>query len=396
MTKFIKFVGLIGHISVFMDKIKFKRTLFDKITPWLFQEKVIIIYGPRQVGKTTLAKTILESYPDSLYLNCERQPVWDLLSTKNPDRIKEYLGPVKLVVFDEAQKIPQIGQVLKLLIDTYPEIQYIATGSSSFELSNELAEPLTGRNVKFTMYPVSLKELSCTFERFQLDDMLESLLRFGSYPGIAGRPESQKLTLLDELIGDYLFRDVLRFENIRRPEILVNLLKAVALRIGNEVSYRELSGLLKVSVDTVQRYLHLLEQSFVLFPLSSFSRNLRNEISRGKKYYFFDTGIRNSLLQNFAILSNRTDIGPLWENFCMIERIKFNQAAGRRVNIYFWRTYQQKEIDLLEESDGKLEAFEFKWSGKVKHKPPSDFFKTYPDSNYKLITKENYHRFLIS
>lgn len=368
----------------------------DKITPWLFQEKVIILYGPRQVGKTTLVKALLDKNPGSLYLNCERQPVWELLSTRNPERIKEYLGDIKMVVFDEAQKVPQIGEVLKLLIDTYPEIQYMATGSSSFELANELAEPLTGRNVKFIMYPLSLTELSLQYDRFRLVEMLESLIRFGSYPDIAGRPENQKTVLLDELTSDYLFRDVLRFENIRRPEILVNLLKAVALQIGNEVSLRELSNLLKIAVDTVQRYIYLLEQSFVLFSLPSFSRNLRNEISRGKKYYFFDTGIRNSLLQNFAIPSGRTDIGSLWENFCMIERIKFNQAIDRRVNSYFWRTYQQKEIDLIEESEGKLEAFEFKWSGKGKHKPPSNFLDAYPESTYRLITKENYQEFLIA
>jgi len=226
--------------------------------------------------------------------------------------------------------------------------------------------------------------------------MIDGLIRFGSYPDIAGRPESQKTTLLDELTGDYLFRDVLRFENIRRPEIPVNLLRAIALQVGNEVSLRELSNLLKVAVDTVQRYIHLLEQSFVVFSLPSFSRNLRNEISRGKKIYFYDTGIRNSLLQNFSNPSNRTDIGPLWENFCLIERIKFNQASGRKVNMYFWRTYQQKEIDLLEESEGLLEAFEFKWSGKAKIRIPADFIRTYPETAHHLVTRENYQEFLIA
>jgi uncharacterized protein len=378
-----------------MEKIKFQRTIMEKIVPWLFQGKIIILYGPRQVGKTTLVKEILERYPDSLYLNCERQPVWDLLSSMNLEQIKDYLGEAGIVVFDEAQKVPRVGNVLKLLIDTYPEKQYIATGSSIFQLAGELAEPLTGRNVKFIMYPVSLTELSRTYERFQIDEMIEGVIRFGSYPDIAGRPENQKRTLLDELTGDYLFRDVLRFENIRRPEILVNLLRAIALQVGNEVSLRELSNLLKVAIDTIQRYIHLLEQSFVLFSLPSFSRNQRNEISRGQKIYFFDSGIRNSLLQNFTLPGNRTDIGPLWENFCMIERIKYNQARDRKVNMYFWRTYQQKEIDLLEESEGKLEAFEFKWSGKLKSKIPQDFLRSYPDSSYHMVTKENYHEFLI-
>ena len=394
-TNFIKFVEYTGHIYKIVNKIKFKRILLDKITPWLFQHKVIILYGPRQVGKTTLATDIIETHPRSMYLNCERPQVWDLLSARNPEQIKEYLGDAKLVIFDEAQKIPEIGLVLKLLIDTYPETQYLATGSSSFDLSNELAEPLTGRNVKFIMYPLSLTELSNHFDRFQLDEMLSNLIRFGSYPDIVGRSETQKIKLLDELTGDYLFRDVLRFENIRRPEVLVNLLKAIALQLGNEVSFRELSNLLRIAVETVQRYIHLLEQSFVLLSLPSFSRNLRNEISRGRKYYFYDTGIHNCLLQNFSIPENRTDIGPLWENFCMIERIKYNQVLSRRVNMYFWRTYQQKEIDLLEEHDGRLQAFEFKWSPRGKQKPPSGFLTAYPGSTYKVINRENYQEFLV-
>ncbi|HPF63669.1 MAG: ATP-binding protein [Lentimicrobium sp.] len=377
-----------------MKKLKYQRTLQAKITEWLFQGKVIILYGPRQVGKTTLANEIISGQSGALYLNCERQQVWELLNSGNQDRIRQYLGDAKIVVFDEAQKIPQIGSLLKLLIDTYPEIQYLATGSSSFDLSNALSEPLTGRNVKFIMYPVSLIELSPHFNRFQKDEMLENLLLFGSYPDIIDRPESQKRKLLDELTSDYLFRDVLRFENIRRSDILVNLLKAIALQTGNEVSMRELSNLLKVAVETVQRYLLLLEQSFVLFSLPSFSRNLRNEISKGRKYYFYDLGIRNNLLQNFTPLSSRNDTGQLWENFCIIERIKKNQAKDRRVNMYFWRTYQQQEIDLIEEHEGILDTFEFKWKSRPGQKIPSGFRNAYPQSTYQIIDRENYHNFL--
>jgi len=374
--------------------LKYQRTLQAKITEWLFQGKVIILYGPRQVGKTTLANEIISGQSGALYLNCERQQVWELLNSGNQDRIRQYLGDAKIVVFDEAQKIPQIGSLLKLLIDTYPEIQYLATGSSSFDLSNALSEPLTGRNVKFIMYPVSLIELSPHFNRFQKDEMLENLLLFGSYPDIIDRPESQKRKLLDELTSDYLFRDVLRFENIRRSDILVNLLKAIALQTGNEVSMRELSNLLKVAVETVQRYLLLLEQSFVLFSLPSFSRNLRNEISKGRKYYFYDLGIRNNLLQNFTPLSSRNDTGQLWENFCIIERNKKNQAKDRRVNMYFWRTYQQQEIDLIEEHEGILDTFEFKWKSRPGQKIPSGFRNAYPQSTYQIIDRENYHNFL--
>ncbi|HPJ61631.1 ATP-binding protein [Lentimicrobium sp.] len=377
-----------------MKKLKYQRTLQAKITEWLFQGKVIILYGPRQVGKTTLANEIISGQSGAIYLNCERQQVWELLNSGNQDRIRQYLGDAKIVVFDEAQKIPQIGSLLKLLIDTYPEIQYLATGSSSFDLSNTLSEPLTGRNVKFIMYPVSLIELSPHFNRFQKDEMLENLLLFGSYPDIIDRPESQKRKLLDELTSDYLFRDVLRFENIRRSDILVNLLKAIALQTGNEVSMRELSNLLKVAVETVQRYLLLLEQSFVLFSLPSFSRNLRNEISKGRKYYFYDLGIRNNLLQNFTPLSSRNDTGQLWENFCIIERNKKNQAKDRRVNMYFWRTYQQQEIDLIEEHEGILDTFEFKWKSRPGQKIPSGFRNAYPQSTYQIIDRENYHNFL--
>jgi predicted AAA+ superfamily ATPase len=377
-----------------MDKLKYQRTLQAKITEWLFQGKVIILYGPRQVGKTTLANEIISGQSGAIYLNCERQQVWELLNSGNQDRIRQYLGDAKIVVFDEAQKIPQIGSLLKLLIDTYPEIQYLATGSSSFDLSNALSEPLTGRNVKFIMYPVSLIELSPHFNRFQKDEMLENLLLFGSYPDIIDRPESQKRKLLDELTSDYLFRDVLRFENIRRSDVLVNLLKAIALQTGNEVSMRELSNLLKVAVETVQRYLLLLEQSFVLFSLPSFSRNLRNEISKGRKYYFYDLGIRNNLLQNFTPLSSRNDTGQLWENFCIIERNKKNQAKDRRVNMYFWRTYQQQEIDLIEEHEGILDTFEFKWKSRPGQKIPSGFRNAYPQSTYQIIDRENYHNFL--
>ena len=377
-----------------MDKLKYQRTLQAKITEWLFQGKVIILYGPHQVGKTTLANEIISGQSGALYLNCERQQVWELLNSGNQDRIRQYLGDAKIVVFDEAQKIPQIGSLLKLLIDTYPEIQYLATGSSSFDLSNALSEPLTGRNVKFIMYPVSLIELSPHFNRFQKDEMLENLLLFGSYPDIIDRPESQKRKLLDELTSDYLFRDVLRFENIRRSDVLVNLLQAIALQTTNEVSMRELSNLLKVAVETVQRYLLLLEQSFVLFSLPSFSRNLRNEISKGRKYYFYDLGIRNNLLQNFTPLSSRNDTGQLWENFCIIERIKKNQAKDRRVNMYFWRTYQQQEIDLIEEHEGILDTFEFKWKSRPGQKIPSGFRNAYPQSTYQIIDRENYHNFL--
>jgi predicted AAA+ superfamily ATPase len=378
-----------------MTSTKIKRYLKKELSAWLFQGKVLIVYGARQVGKTTLVQELIAEHTASLYMNCERQHVWELLSSGNLERIRQYIGDATLVVFDEAQKIKEIGSVLKLLIDTYPEIQYIATGSSSFDLSNALAEPLTGRNLTFLMYPVALSELAEEKDLIIIDEMLEGILLYGSYPDIVYRSEAQKRVLLDQLTSDYLFRDVLSFERIRKPEILVNLLKAIALQIGHEVSMRELSCLLKISVETVQRYLQLLEQSFVLFSLGSFSRNLRNEITKGRKYFFYDLGIRNNIIQNYAPLSVRNDVGSLWENYCIIERIKRNKAMGFRPNQYFWRTYQQQEIDYLEEYDGQIRAWEFKWNPAKGKKVPVTFRQAYPECEVAVVTRESYHSFLL-
>jgi len=378
-----------------MKAVEFKRSVYDQIKTWLFQEKVIILYGARQVGKTTLSKVILQDFSESSYLNCERLAIKELLESGNLERIKDYFGNSKLVVLDEAQKISNIGLTLKLIHDTYPEIQLIATGSSSFELSDELSEPLTGRNIKFILYPLSLLELEPYTDPVQMDERLHEYLRYGTYPEIVQRPENQKAVILDEITNDYLFRDVLKFENLKRPEILMKLLKALALQLGNEVSFRELSNLLMVSSETIQRYIELLEKSFILFSLSSFSRNLRNELTRSHKYYFYDLGIRNCLIQNFLPLSSRNDTGSLWENFCIIERIKSNQKNLIRSNLYFWRTYQQKEIDLIEEESGNLEAFEFKWNPLAKAKIPEEFRKTYTGSTYSVVTPQNYRGFIL-
>jgi uncharacterized protein len=378
-----------------MKAVEFKRSVYDQIKTWLFQEKVIILYGARQVGKTTLSKAILQDFSESSYLNCERLAIKELLESGNLERIKDFFENSELVVLDEAQKISNIGLTLKLIHDTYPEIQLIATGSSSFELSDELSEPLTGRNIKFILYPLSLSELEPYTDRVQMDEKLHEYLRYGTYPEIVQRPENQKAVILDEITSDYLFRDVLKFENLKRPEILMKLLKALALQLGNEVSFRELSNLLKVSSETIQRYIELLEKSFVLFRLPSFSRNLRNELSRSHKYYFHDLGIRNSLIQNFLPLNSRNDTGSLWENFCIIERIKSNQKNLKRSNLYFWRTYQQKEIDLIEEESGNIEAFEFKWNPLAKAKNPEEFLRTYPGSKFSVITPQNYRDFIL-
>ena len=376
-----------------METIYYSRYLKDQIKSWLFQGKVLILYGARQVGKTTLVKEIMKDIQDSLYLNCETNRIYELLESRNIERIKAYIGHSKLVVFDEAQKIKDIGLLLKIIHDTWPEVQIIATGSSSFNLLNEISEPLTGRNVKFLMYPLSYSELGKKHHVSTLDDRLELFMRFGLYPDIVDRPESQKIKLLEELVSDYLFRDVLTFETIKRPDVLNRLVKALALQCGNEVSFTELSKLLKVSVETIQRYIEILERSFIIFRLGSFSRNLRKELARSQKFYFYDLGLRNSLIQNFNIFENRNDVGSLWENFCIVERMKANQLNNRSVNQYFWRTYDQKEIDLIEESGGKLSAYEFKLNPPEKYKMPNEFLRTYPGSEFIIVHRNNYYSF---
>ncbi|MCX6249696.1 MAG: ATP-binding protein [Bacteroidetes bacterium] len=378
-----------------MNQQNYVRFQKEKIVSWLFQGKVIIVYGARQVGKTTLVKEIIEETPGSVYFNCERHNIKTILESGNLESIRDHFGQAKLVVLDEAQKIKGIGSLLKLLTDTWPEIQLIATGSSSFNLISELSEPLTGRNVKFLLLPLALTELKQKNTLAELDEKLESYLRFGMYPGIVDRDNEKKMILLDELASDYLYRDVLMFENLKNPELLTQILKALALQLGNEVSYRELSTLLKVSVAMIQKYIQVLERSFIIYRLTSFSRNLRNELTRSHKYYFYDLGVRNSLLQNFNLLQNRNDTGFLWENFCMIERLKINQRQDLRKNLYFWRTYQQQEIDLIEEYGGRLSAYEFKWTPGTKTKPPDTFMRSYPGSDFHVIHPENYHSFLL-
>ncbi len=388
-TNLVKFVGL----TSFMES--FNRYLISQITPWLFKGKVIIVLGARQVGKTTVSKTLINSVENGLYVNCERLVIQELLAGLNPEKIKSFVGNALLVVFDEAQKVQNIGALLKLLVDTYPEIQWVATGSSSFDLANQVNEPLTGRNVKFLMFPLWIGELASLENRLVSHEKLESILRFGLYPDIYLRPETEKRALLEELATDYLYRDVLELQSVKNPTVLMNLLKALALQLGNEVSLREMSGLLGVAIETIQRYLNLLEQSFVIFKLGPFSRNIRSELNKTQKYYFYDLGIRNSLINNFNPIALRTDQGALWENFCILERMKMHAAKGRKLSMYFWRTYEQNEIDLIEDYDGKLHAIELKWNPKRKVKMPKVFAEAYPDSDFTVIHPGNYWEFLV-
>lgn len=370
-----------------------ERTLKKQIEEKLFKGKVIILYWPRQVGKTTLIKEIAIKYKDtSKYLNCELLSVQEILSKPEAETIKSYLWNKTLIILDEAQKISNIGTILKIMVDTYPEIQIIATWSSSFELGNHLQEPLTGRHFTFEMYPISLQELIQYKDKIYIKAKLESLLRFGSYPEVLLLPDEEAKERLEELASDYLYKDLLMFEWLKKSSIIKKLLQLLALQLWNEVSLQELAVNLWINRLTVQKYIDLLEKSFVIFQLPAFSRNKRIEISKGTKIYFYDLGIRNTLIQNFTPLELRNDVWALRENFCIIERIKSLKSKNLFRNIYFWRTYTQKEVDYIEEYNGKIQGYEFKYS---KNKTSSSkLFEEQYKGKVEIINKENIFSFV--
>ncbi|MFZ2975986.1 MAG: ATP-binding protein [Candidatus Moraniibacteriota bacterium] len=361
----------------------------------LFKGKAIIIYGARQVGKTTLAKQIIEKYGEEAnYFDCELLSVRQNLEIPEVNRLKSYLGRYKLVVLDEMQKMSNAGTILKILVDHCPEIQIIATGSSSFEMANKTSEPMTGRAKRFTLYPFSIIELEQKYNRFEIDGKLENIMRFGIYPEVfLAENEDSIKEIVDEIVSNYLYKDILAFEGINKSSVIENLLKLLALQLGQEVSYTELAKNLGISRLTVQKYIDILEQSFIVFTLKAFSRNMHKEISKSVKIYFYDLGIRNSLIQNFNLLSLRNDTGALWENLLIIERIKRNSHRKLRPNKYFWRTYDQQEIDFIEEQDGKLFGYEMKWK-KKQVKAPAEWLKNYENSSFEIINKENYFEFV--
>jgi len=309
--------------------------------------------------------------------------------------VKDFLGNNKLVILDEAQHVQNIGLTLKIMIDTYPEIQIIATGSSSFDLINQVGEPLVGRSRQFILYPFSINELKAEFDLFKLSSKLDNILRFGTYPDVFGKSEEDAVNELENIASNYLYKDILIYDNIKNSKILLELLQLLALQIGNEVSFNEIAQKINISTHTVIKYVDLLEKCFIIFTLRSFSRNLRNEVGRkSKKIYFYDLGIRNALISAFNPTNLRSDIGGLWENFCIIERLKFNQANNLRVNQYFWRMYSGQEVDYIEEYNEKLNGYEFKYNPKAKAKKPSKFLETYPNTSFQIINSENWYKFL--
>lgn len=371
-----------------------ERIIFEQVSKRLFQGKAIIITGPRQVGKTTFLKQLIREYDhlDTLFLNCDEPDMRSSLENVTSTRLKALAGKNKLILIDEAQRVNQIGLSLKLMVDNLEGIQLIATGSSALDLGNKLNEPLTGRKFEFHLYPFSTGELightSLTEER----RLLEHRMIYGMYPDIVNHP-SDAVTLLTELTNSYLFKDILALRDIRRPDILSKLLAALALQVGSEVSYHELGQIIGTDNETVERYLDLLEKTFVIFRLNSFSRNLRNELKKSKKIYFYDNGVRNAVINNFSPLSLRSDTGALWENYFISERKKFNAYHSIYANTWFWRTHAQQEVDYIEERDGVLHAFEIKWNERKRSRLPSSFAETYP-YQYAVVTPANYLEYL--
>jgi predicted AAA+ superfamily ATPase len=384
-----------ANLDFYMENRQINRDIEDNIRNWLFKGKIIILYGARQVGKTTLAKKLLKEYGSaSDYFNCEIVSVRQAIEKEDPVALKKFLGNGSLIILDEAQKVKNIGLILKLLIDTYPEMQIIATGSSSFDLANQVNEPLTGRALEFTLYPFSLSELMSVYKNYEIDGQLENFLIYGLYPEIVKSSLTNARQLLDNLSNKYLYQDILIFDRVKKSGLIVKLLQLLALQIGNEVSINELAVNLQCSRDTVNNYLDILEKAFIIFRLRTYSRNQRTEITKKQKIYFIDLGIRNSLISRYNELPVRDDVGALWENFCIIERLKKIQTNNLSCQKYFWRTINQKEVDYVEEYNDRLDGYEFKWKND-KMSQPKDFL-LYRNSSIKLINRYNYQDFLIN
>ena len=360
------------------------------------KQKVLVIYGPRRVGKTTLLQEFLKQTKLKYKLDSgDNIKTQEILSSQNFGRILEYASGYELIAIDEAQQIPNIGMGLKILIDQIPGLSIIATGSASFALSQQMGEPLTGRKITKNLYPFSQSELLNEYNRHELKEKLEDFLIFGAYPEcIAANSRQKKIAVLEEIANSYLLKDVLLLEKVKSSGVLIKLLKLLAFQVGSEVSLNELARQVKLDVKTVDRYLDILEKGFVIKSLGSFSRNLRKELSRKYKYYFYDNGVRNAVISQFNSLADRNDIGALWENFIVMERIKKQAYTPVYANNYFWRTYDQKEIDWVEERDGKLFGYEIKWNDK-KAKEPKLWKKTYNNAEYKIINQKNYLDFII-
>jgi uncharacterized protein len=381
-------MGLESHLMI-------NRLLAESIRARLFKGKAILLFGARQTGKSTLAENVISGRAESsLDLNGDDADVRELLTNTSATKLKAIIGDKKIVLIDEAQRIKDIGITLKIFADRIKGVQVIATGSSSFDLSNEVNEPLTGRKYDFMLYPISFQEMVNHHGLLEEKRLVEHRLLYGYYPEIVTNPgeEAERLKLLAD---SYLYKDLLMLEQVKKPALLEKLLNALALQVGSEVNYSEIGQLIGSDRKTVEKYISILEKGFVIFQLPAFSRNVRNEIKKGKKVYFFDCGIRNAIINNFSPLSQRTDLGALWENFVIAERIKFMHYQGKTPKYFFWRTTQQQEIDLVEDTSKGLTAVEIKWKKAGKASISQTFSGNYPDAKAIVIDRENFEDFVL-
>jgi len=370
------------------------RAIENRIKDKLLKGKAVILLGARQTGKTTLLKKIVQDKSDVLWLNADETDTMALFENTSSSRLRAIFSGKSIVVIDEAQRISDIGLKLKLITDEIPDIQLIATGSSAFELANQVNEPLTGRKWEYNLFPLSFSEMVKHHGLLEESRMLPHRLVYGYYPEVVSHPGNEK-EILKQLSDSYLYKDILMWERIKKPEKLIRLLQALALQVGSEVSYNNLASFLGMDNQTVEKYIQLLEKTFIIFRLPAFSRNYRKELKRGRKIYFYDNGIRNALLASFNLPELRTDIGALWENFIISDRIKRLHNDGIWANSFFWRTQDQQEIDYIEERDGTLYAYEIKWNIKKSPSLSKSFVNAYPEHEYKVINPGNYEQFLL-
>lgn len=372
-----------------------KREITSLVTGKIKPNKVIIINGARRVGKTFMLKEIIKDLDAPyLLLNGEDINTHAVLSKRSVENYRQLLGSKKILIIDEAQKIPEIGSILKLIVDELPGIRIVVTGSSAFDLRNITGEPLTGRKFTFTLFPFSEREFSQVETPVERADRLKQRLIYGNYPELLHIPDAlEKREYLNELVSSYLLRDILVYENIKHSSKIFNLLRLIAHQTGNQVSYHELGTQLSMSKNTVEKYLDLLSKVYILYKVEGFSRNLRKEVTKSSKWYFYDNGIHNAIIANFNGIELRNDTGKLWENYVISERMKYQQYKRKQTNNYFWRTYDKQEIDWIEDRDGSLSAFEFKWSGS-KTKAPATWRNYYPDADFQVISPENYFDWL--
>jgi predicted AAA+ superfamily ATPase len=371
--------------------------VYEPLDKYLEPNKVLVIYGPRRVGKTTLLQAYLQHTSLKYKLDSgDNVRTQQILSSQDFSQILPYVEGYELLAIDEAQNIPNIGMALKIIVDQVPGIRVIVTGSSSFELAGQIGEPLTGRKRTLSLYPMAQSELLSACNRHELKEKLADYLVFGTYPEVLqASTQSGRIEVLTEIANAYLLKDILAFDRVRHSRTLLDLIKLLAFQVGSEASLNELATQLGVDTKTVGRYIDLLEKAFVIYRLNGFSRNLRQEVTNKSKYYFFDNGIRNAVNAQFNGLKDRNDTGALWDNFILIERLKYRAYHGLYANAYFWRTYQNQEIDLIEEHSGKLFGYEFKWSPKKKVSAPALWLGTYPQAEFRVIHSENYLDFVL-